>query len=61
MIWKINLGLAGICGLLAAYGFHHSKILKPSEIFMYFLGNVLLYFFTKNIMGTYKELVEKVV
>jgi UDP-N-acetylglucosamine--dolichyl-phosphate N-acetylglucosaminephosphotransferase len=57
MIWLINLTLAGLSAALAVYGFLRSKILTETEILMYLLGNVLLFFFTKYIMGVYKNLV----
>lgn len=57
MIWTINVVLAAAGAALATYGFASSKILTLTEIAMYFLGNVLLFFFTKYIMGVYKELV----
>lgn len=57
MIWTINVALAVAGVALATYGFSTSKILTLGEISMYFLGNVLLFFFTKYIMGVYKELV----
>lgn len=57
MIWVINLTLGAISAALAVFGFLRSKILTETEILMYLLGNVLLFFFTKSIMGVYKNLV----
>ena len=57
MIWTINVALAVAGAALATFGFTKSGVLTLTEIGMYFLGNVLLFFFTKYIMGVYKELV----
>jgi hypothetical protein len=57
MIWKIATGLSAVSLGLAVYGFWKTKVLTEVEILMYVLGNVLLFFFTKYIMGIYKDLV----
>lgn len=57
MIWTINLSLGVVATVLAVFGFSRTKILSETEIAMYILGNVLLFFFTKYIMGIYKDLV----
>jgi hypothetical protein len=57
MIWFINLTVAGLSAALAVFGFLRTKILSQTEIVVYLLGNILLFFFTKYIMRVYKNLV----